>query len=48
MLQYKHNEGADADAPVHIVYHPFQTAVCKIQTANRNLQSAAADMNVKG
>lgn len=47
MLKYNQNEGADA--PVHIVYHPFQTAVCKIQTANRNLQSAAAaDMNVKG
>ena len=46
MLKYNHNEGAFA--PVHIVYNPFQTAVCKIQTANQNLQSAAADMNVKG
>ena len=46
MLKYNHNEGAFA--PVYIVYLPFQTAVCKIQTANQNLQSAVADMNVKG
>ena len=46
MLKYNHNE--EADAPIYIVYLSFQTAVCKIQTANRNLQSAAADMNVKG
>ncbi len=46
MLKYNHNEGADV--PIYIVYLSFQTAVCKIQTANRNLQSDAADMNVKG